>query len=220
MPLRSRSVSKNEKADKEEPAGEEDKAEGEEGLNPPKKKLSPKLMIIIGVAAVLLLGGGGAGLYFSGVLGGSAPKTEEGAAATAEHGAEPPAEGDAHGAAPEAKKGEHGDVASVEQDANAAPTFYSLGDILVNLSGDGKRPNFLKIRASLELASEKDVPAIEALKPRIIDHFQVYLRELRIEDLRGSAGLYRLREELLLRVTEAVQPIRVRDVLFQEMLVQ
>ena len=100
------------------------------------------------------------------------------------------------------------------------PVFFPLGDILVNLNGEGKRPNFLKIKVSLELAEEKDVPLMEALKPRIIDNFQVYLRELRIEDLRGSAGLYRLREELLLRVTEAAQPIRVRDVLFQEMLVQ
>ena len=100
------------------------------------------------------------------------------------------------------------------------PVFFPLGDILVNLNGEGKRPNFLKIKVSLELADEKDVPLMEALKPRIIDNFQVYLRELRIEDLRGSAGLYRLREELLLRVTEAAQPIRVRDVLFQEMLVQ
>ena len=40
------------------------------------------------------------------------------------------------------------------------------------------------------------------------------------EDLRGSAGMYRLREELLMRVTEAAQPVRVHDVLFQEMLVQ
>lgn len=100
------------------------------------------------------------------------------------------------------------------------PVYLALGDILVNLSGEGKRPNFLKISVSLELADEKDKAAIEAIKPRVLDEFQVYLRELRIEDLRGSAGLYRLREELLLRVTEAAQPVRVRDVLFQEMLVQ
>ncbi len=202
-------AAKGEKNEDAKEEGQEGQAEGEEGLNPPKKKMSPKLMAIIGAVVVLLLGGGGAGLYFSGILGGG-------------HAEAPAEEGKAEDphAAPAAKKNEHGDVQAVEQDEHAAPTFYSLGDILVNLSGDGKRPNFLKIRASLELASEKDVPAIEALKPRIIDHFQVYLRELRIEDLRGSAGLYRLREELLLRVTEAVQPIRVRDVLFQEMLVQ
>jgi len=109
--------------------------------------------------------------------------------------------------------------ASADADKNK-PVYFSLGDLLVNLSGEGKHPNFLKVKISLELADEKDMPLMEAIKPRIIDNFQVYLRELRIEDLRGSAGMYRLREELLMRVTEAAQPVRVRDVLFQEMLVQ
>lgn len=101
-----------------------------------------------------------------------------------------------------------------------ASVYYPLGDLLVNLSGEGKHPNFLKVKISLELADEKDLPLMDAIKPRVIDNFQVYLRELRIEDLRGSAGMYRLREELLMRVTEAAQPVRIRDVLFQEMLVQ
>lgn len=106
------------------------------------------------------------------------------------------------------------------QDDKAKPVYYSLGDLLVNLSGEGKHPNFLKVKISLELADEKDLPLMDSIKPRIIDNFQVYLRELRVDDLRGSAGMYRLREELLMRVTEAAQPVRVRDVLFQEMLVQ
>lgn len=110
--------------------------------------------------------------------------------------------------------------AAEEAESKGKIVYFSLGDLLVNLSGEGKHPNFLKIKVSLELADAKDLPMMEAIKPRIIDNFQVYLRELRIEDLRGSAGLYRLREELLLRVTEAAQPVRVRDVLFQEMLVQ
>lgn len=117
-----------------------------------------------------------------------------------------------------------GDAAKAEQakaeEEKGKPVFFSLGDLLVNLSGEGKHPNFLKVKISLELADEKDLPLMEAIKPRIVDNFQVYLRELRIEDLRGSAGMYRLREELLMRVTEAAQPVRVRDVLFQEMLVQ
>ncbi len=211
---------KDEKPDdaKEEGAaeGEEGKGEGgEEGLHPPKKKLSKKMIIIIAAAAFVLLAGGGAGLYFAGVFGGG----------------EPAAEGAAHDDKGGAQEGQHeadakeGDAETVEEEekageAHAVPVFFPLGDVLVNLSGDGKRPNFLKIKVNLELADEKDAAALEALKPRIIDHFQIYLRELRVEDLRGSAGLYRLREELLLRVTEAVKPIRVRDVLFQEMLVQ
>jgi len=90
----------------------------------------------------------------------------------------------------------------------------------VNLNSNGRKQNFLKIRVSLELESPLDVPKIESVMPRIIDNFQVYLRELRIEDLQGSAGLLRLREELLTRVNSSVKPAKVNDVLFKEMLVQ
>ena len=110
--------------------------------------------------------------------------------------------------------------AASSEDLKEKPAYYPLGDMIVNLSGEGKRPNYLKVKVTLELANEKDSQLMDLIKPRIIDNFQVYLRELRIEDLRGSAGMYRLREELLMRVTEAAQPIRIRDVLFQEMLVQ
>ena len=61
---------------------------------------------------------------------------------------------------------------------------------------------------------------LESLLPRVVDNFQVYLRELRVEDLNGSAGLYRLKEELLVRVNTAIKPHKVNDVLFREMLVQ
>ncbi len=114
--------------------------------------------------------------------------------------------------------GEKKEAAS--EDLKEKPAYYPLGDMIVNLSGEGKRPNYLKVKVTLELANEKDSQLLDLIKPRIVDNFQVYLRELRIEDLRGSAGMYRLREELLMRVTEAAQPIRIRDVLFQEMLVQ
>ena len=98
--------------------------------------------------------------------------------------------------------------------------FYDLEELLVNLNTGGRKSTFLKIRVTLELEKEEDVPRIEMVMPRIIDNFQVYLRELRIEDLKGSAGMYRLREELLMRVGAAAAPTRVQNVLFKEMLVQ
>lgn len=109
--------------------------------------------------------------------------------------------------------------------AAAAPppvdaVFFDLPEMLVNLNTSGRRPVFLKMSVSLEVSSEGDIPRLKSLSPRIIDNFQVYLRELRIEDLRGSAGIYRLREELLARVNAAVRPAKVKDVLFKEMLVQ
>jgi flagellar FliL protein len=56
--------------------------------------------------------------------------------------------------------------------------------------------------------------------PRLLDMFQTYLREMRPEELRGSAGTWRLREELLARANIALAPVRVVDVLFIELLVQ
>ncbi|KZD08129.1 flagellar basal body-associated FliL family protein [Oceanibaculum pacificum] len=102
----------------------------------------------------------------------------------------------------------------------AQAVFFDLPEIIVNLNSAGRRSTFLKMNVSLELQNPNDIGRINEVMPRIIDNFQVYLRELRIEDLQGSAGMYRLREELLRRVNLAVRPARVRDVLFREMLVQ
>lgn len=98
--------------------------------------------------------------------------------------------------------------------------FYDLPEMLVNLNSTGNDANFLKISISLELDDETVLPELEKLMPRVMDNFQVYLRELRREDLIGSAGIYRLKEELLYRVNSSIKPIHVNDVLFKEMLVQ
>ena len=92
--------------------------------------------------------------------------------------------------------------------------------MIVNLNTGGRKSTFLKIRVSLELEDAGDISRIETVMPRILDNFQVYLRELRIEDLKGSSGMYRLREELLTRVNAAAAPAKVHDVLFKELLVQ
>ncbi len=98
--------------------------------------------------------------------------------------------------------------------------FFPLEEVVVNLNTGGRQSTFLKIKISLELADAGDIPRIETVMPRIMDNFQVYLRELRIEDLKGAAGMYRLREELLTRVNVAAAPTKINDVLFKEMLVQ
>ncbi len=110
-----------------------------------------------------------------------------------------------------------------EQKTEAAPknmTFYDLPEILVNLNTTGRKSSYLKIKVALEVDDPKAVPLLDARMPRIIDNFQVYLRELRIDDLQGSEGMFRLKEELLSRVNKAVKPVKVADVLFKEMLVQ
>lgn len=106
-------------------------------------------------------------------------------------------------------------------EARPAPgTFFQMPDIVVNLNTADRRQTFLKLKVNLELGSPEDQPMVEQLMPRILDSFQLYLRELTLDDLRGSAGAYRLREELLRRVNGAIEPARVRDVLMVEMLIQ
>jgi flagellar FliL protein len=114
----------------------------------------------------------------------------------------------------------HEDAAVDKKVEKRAAVFHDLPEMLVNLNTTGTRSTFLKITVSLELEKADDVPRIKEVMPRILDNFQVYLRELRLDDLRGSAGMYRLREELLARVNTAVAPVKVRDILFKEMLVQ
>jgi flagellar protein FliL len=114
----------------------------------------------------------------------------------------------------------HQKAAAPAEEAAPQAVFYDLPDLLVNLNTNGRKASFLKLSVSLELESKDDVPRLQAVMPRIIDNFQVYLRELRVEDLRGSGGIYRLREELLARVNDAAAPVKVVDVLFKEMLVQ
>jgi flagellar FliL protein len=109
--------------------------------------------------------------------------------------------------------------------ANAAPvkvaTFFDVPEVLVNLSNPGNdRTQYLKVKIVLELPDAAITPQVQTAMPRVMDAFQTYLRELRPTDLDGSAGLYRLKEELTRRVNAAVSPSRINAVLFKEIVVQ
>lgn len=99
-------------------------------------------------------------------------------------------------------------------------TFYDVPDIIVNIQSADSAPAYLKLSVSLELDSAAERAGMVALQPRIVDQFQGYLRELRLDDLKGSAGVVRLKEELLRRINVAAAPYRVRDVLLKQMIVQ
>lgn len=98
--------------------------------------------------------------------------------------------------------------------------FHELPDMLVNLDSGGERSSYLKLSISLELKDPAGLEAIRKVQPRIIDSFQVYLRELRVDDLEGSAGMQRLREELLMRANTTIAEPEISDVLFRQILVQ
>lgn len=172
---------------------EDEDLEDEDDDESDKEGGAKKVLIIVGVVLLLVIGGFAAA-YFTGLL-------------------DPVIAWVTGGEVEEEIEGEEG-----KRSINAV--FFPLEEIIVNLNTGGRKSSFLKVRVNLELANADDIKRIEAVMPRIMDNFQVYLRELRIEDLKGSAGMYRLREELLSRVNIAVAPAKVNDVLFKEMLVQ
>ncbi|MEK9753962.1 MAG: flagellar basal body-associated FliL family protein, partial [Rhodospirillaceae bacterium] len=159
----------------------------------PEKGGKKKLLIIVALLLLLIVGGLAAA-YFTGLM-------------------------DPVIAMITGKEGE-GDAGNEKGGEPGQAIFYDLQEMLVNLNTDGRKSSFLKIRISLELENQADIPRIEREMPRIVDNFQTYLRELLFDDLKGSAGMYRLREELLIRVSAAAAPAKIRDVLFTEMLVQ
>lgn len=196
----------------EEQDFEGDEPDFEGGGGGGKKKLL--LMVVL---PILLILGGAAAAYFTGLadpllamISGEAAPAEETADGAPADGAAAPAEGAAPAATADAAAGAGG----------VGAVFYEMPEMLVNINTAGRTRNFLKIKVSLELNSEQDIARIDNVLPRIVDNFQVYLRELRLEDLQGAAGMYRLREELLNRVNAAVRPSQVKDVLFKDMIVQ
>ena len=101
------------------------------------------------------------------------------------------------------------------------PSFIDVPEMMVNLSGQpGERVQYLKMKVVLEVKDAPVVALITPSMPRVTDIFQTYLRELRPADLNGSAGLFRLKEELTRRVNAAVSPSTVNAVLFKEVVIQ
>jgi flagellar FliL protein len=100
--------------------------------------------------------------------------------------------------------------------------FMDMPEVLVNLSNTGatERTQYLKVKVVLELPDQQMTAQIQPVMPRLMDTFQTYLRELRPTDLDGSAGLYRLKEELTRRVNAAIAPSRINAVLFKEIVIQ
>ncbi len=208
----------NEENLNEEEENSVDGVDGVDGDGDDKKRL-----IIIIAGAVVLLLGAGAGLYFSGIIGGgSSVEAEDG-----EHG---DGHGDEHDDTEEAdgaaKDDGHGKDKGKDDDDGGGSSnggdgmFLAVPTMNISLNSEGGPPRYLRLAVQLELHDPKDLPKIEAIMPRVIDKFQTYLRELRVKDLKGSGGVYRLQMELLWRVNQASAPVEVKDVLFQEILIQ
>lgn len=211
----------NENEDSAATEGED--GESEEG-GEAKAGFNAKKLILFVVLPLLLLAGIGGGLYFSGFLDSYLGK-EECVEELDEHGeviTPCPEEEEEHeeAASDHGGGGDHGGGHGDGHGEGGSGAFIEMPTMIVNLSEEDGTQRFLRLTVQLELKNPADAPKIEAVMPRVVDQFQTYLRELRVRDLRGSAGIYRLQMELLWRVNQAAAPVEVKDVLFQEILIQ
>lgn len=229
-------------ADEEEKKSEETSGEDEK---PAKKKLAGKTMVLFIVLPALLIMAGGVAIGMMLAGGGKEDAKVEHAAdegdkkSKDDHG-DDYAKKDDHD-----KKDDHGkkddkgkkdkyadkkeggksgpvrEKGTLQVGGSGDPSYYIMPDLLVNLaSQDGDRQLFLKLKLTLEAEDPEMFADIPKMLPRITDQYQMFLRELRVDDLNGSAGGYRLRLELLRRINIAIAPSRVDAVLIEEMLVQ
>lgn len=177
-------------------------AEGGDGADGAAEKkggplglLKNKKVLMFGLPAlILVLGGAGAGIMFMG--------------------------GGEHAAA-EAQSGDgHSREAAIAEAAAHVPHFYEMPELLVNINGGQDGAAFLKLKLNIEVSDETLMPVLDQNMPRVIDRYQGFLRELRPEDLSGSAGYYRLKLELLRRVNLAIAPAQADAVNIDQLLIQ
>lgn len=174
----------------EDETGEE--AEGGEGKSGPDIK---KLALFVGLPAIIVVLALVAGLLF--LFGG--------------------------GDEPEMAEAEAGEETLASAAAAAQAQSYYVYDIeeplIVQLYGPNGAPLLLSMRLQLELADPSVQPVLDARMGRVFDQYASFLRELSPDDLAGSAGLHRVRLELLRRTNLAIAPARVEGVLITQMLV-
>lgn len=196
----------NSKKDTAPPPGESGDTEAEGGTPPaPAGKLgflrNKKVLIGLVGGLVVLAGGGGAALFLSGGHKAEAGQgAEEGEAAAEEE--EAPAE-------ESGGEGKDGELPLVD-----------VPPMIVNLRTADGEGRYLKLHFMLEARTAAKADKLKAQLPAIIDAYQPFLRELRPEDVSGSAAVFRIKEEMLARATDVAGRGVVRDVLIQDLVQQ
>jgi flagellar FliL protein len=160
-----------------------------------KPKSNKKLMIIGAAAAVLLVGGGGTAVFlFS--------------------GSKAQAEGSSKKSEANLPPGAHGE--SGEREGN----FVEVPTMVVNLRSPDGAMRFLKLHFLLVPGPNTDAARLKEKLPLILDAYQPFLRELRPEDLAGSAAVFRVKEEMMVRANDVAGAGAVSDILIEDLVQQ
>lgn len=157
----------------------------------PKEPNKKKLIIIGAVVGTLLLAGGGYALLGAGS---TADGHED---ASAEKGA---------------SEGDHDDEGGAK--------FVDVPPMVINLRSADGATRFIKLHFMLVPGPKGSEERLKEQLPLLLDAYQPFLRELRTEDLAGSAAVFRIKEEMLVRAANVLGVDQVKDVLIQDLIQQ
>lgn len=166
-------------------------------------RFGKKQKVMAAAAAVLVLAGGGGAAAF--LMGGSKEEATSNRVVGADESAGE--EGDA------VEEGEGGDK-------KEGLPLIDVPPLLVNLRTPNGEPRYLKLRFMIEVMSGAKADQVQRRMPAIIDSYQPFLRELRPEDIAGSAAVYRIKEEMMVRTVAVVGKGIVKDILIQDLVQQ
>ena len=91
--------------------------------------------------------------------------------------------------------------------------FYDLPEIKTTVSDKNRNVN-LRLKINIELSSIDDLRVIEALSAKLVDSVIGHTIELRLDEIKGSTGLYWLKEEILYRLSLAASPVKIKNINF------
>ena len=105
-------------------------------------------------------------------------------------------------------------ASATKEDKALSVAFVAIDPLVISLPGADGRTH-LRFTAQLEVPPDY-VAEVEAIKPRVVDVLNGYLRAIDIAELEDPTTLMRLRAQMLRRVQVVTGPGRVRDLLIME----
>jgi len=101
----------------------------------------------------------------------------------------------------------------------AVATYAALPTLNVTLN-DGDRLRELRIRAVLELDPSIPLETVKPYLPRIADALNLRMMEVHPNELRGQDGPLYVKDALRFVADKAMRPVKIRQVLVQDMLLR
>lgn len=98
--------------------------------------------------------------------------------------------------------------------------YVDVPEMIVNLRTQDGQNAFLKINFAIAARDAAAGEEIEKQLPAIRDAMQPFLRELRPEDLAGSAAVFRIKEEMTRRAAARLGPDKIDDIMIEDLIQQ